>query len=53
MSLQPDHLESRRRRRRPPRPPWWRRIAYVRIAAILFCLLVWILVARACMAYFR
>ncbi|MFN3523102.1 MAG: hypothetical protein ACK4YQ_12710 [Phenylobacterium sp.] len=51
MSLEPDHLEARRRESRP-RPPWWRRISYARLAAIVFCLLVWIAVARACMRYF-
>jgi len=51
LSLQPDHLEAARRKR-PDRAPWWRRISYIRLAAILFCLIVWGAVARACMTYF-
>lgn len=52
VSFDPDHLERDRRRRRrrpPPRMPWWRRVAWIRIAAIAFCLVVWGLVARACL----
>jgi len=51
LGLQPDHLESARRRRRAG-TPWWRRVSYIRLAAILFCLAVWVAVARACMTYF-
>jgi hypothetical protein len=50
LSLQPDHLETPPRRRRKPAPR--RRISYIRLAAVAFCLLVWIAVARACMAAF-
>jgi len=42
----------RRLRRRQAVGPWWRRISWIRTGAVVFCLTIWTLVARACMAAF-
>ena len=40
--------DHRNNGRNAPHRAWWRRLAWGRIAAILFCLGVWLAVGRAC-----